>query len=151
VTGLDIAAAISAALEQRRNFQDCLLREVRLVANGIRLELEFEYVWDDSEPGSWKIAETSPLLTLRLEPVHELRLIGKLPAGLYDHPESAGWGLSEVAIVELARQSELLEKYRSTIPVPVHHLEVRWDGGRRLDVVFSRFSVDENSNTADRP
>lgn len=121
-----------SALSRFRNFDQCLLREVRLVRFGTELELEFEYIWDDHRADGVLLAEPFPRVVIRLEVVDSVDMRLELPPGLLEDPNEVNWGLSEVAMV---RVEKLPHEDRR------HRLEVRWETDRRITATFRRMRI----------
>jgi hypothetical protein len=132
-------AKIAALLERYRAFQECLLRGVRLSNFGTALVLEFDYVWDDDKPASAVLSDPR-VVYLELGGLHEARIVTALPASVLEDPAGANWGLTEVAVVRLIEQSDLLWKYHESA-LALHHLAILWEGESRIDVVFTSLDV----------
>lgn len=131
--------AIEAILKRHHSFEECLLEEVRLSRFGTTLALEFAYIWSDDEADSVR-ASTTRRITIDCELVHEVQIVTALPPSILAEPERADWGLTEVALVRLQHDSELLEKHHGA-SIPLHHLLVEWEGDRRIDVIFGLLRV----------
>lgn len=142
MTVLERAAEIRDALAAHRNFQECLLMELRTTTFGTGAELHFEYLWDDTDPDGVRLASTPRRVVLRLELVRELRFVTALPEAILKQPEQANWGLTEVAQVRLADQSQ-----REATPTlaGAHHLVIEWESPRRVDALFQRLRVQSPS------
>lgn len=136
-------AEIVKVLERYRSFEECLLKEVRTVCFGTGVELRFDYIWSDEDPEGELVSDNPRPVTLRLDVVHDVRFVTALPPGIHTGPERANWGLSEVALVRLKNPSDVGEAHRGRSDVPLCHLVVDWEGDRRLDVVFERFTYFE--------
>lgn len=130
---------IAEYLRENRSFEECLLVDLRWRHFGTVIELVFDFTWTGD--GSVRSEYLPPdLKTLALRNVQELHVHNALSEHMSLHPEELNWGLSEVAAVRLLEHDEFLSKY-GTLPVSLHHLRCSWDGGRRIDVVFSTLEV----------
>lgn len=127
-------------LRENRNFEECLLVDVRWRHFGTVIELVFDYTWtsDGCVRGEYAPAD---LRTLVLRNVQELHVCNALNEYMSLHPEELNWGLSEVASVRVLDEHRFLSKYQS-LPVPFHHLRCSWEGDRTVDVVFSTLEVE---------
>lgn len=122
---------LTAALHRWRNFEECLLHEVRSNHWFYSVDLVFNYVWD-SDGAIRKDFTRHPLLvTLRLSGLEEFHLIGALTSGMKQSPERIDWGLSEVALVTADRQDEFLR------------LCVAWESERLLKAKCLSFQIFE--------
>ena len=130
------AADIEAVLGAHHHFQECPLRDLRLIKHGLSLELVFEYIWTDARPLVADASESSRIVTVVLDSLHELHLTGGIPAGLLANPEEVDWGFSEVALVELKPVSDA-----DAVGSKSHRLSIVWESERRIDVVFSALEV----------
>jgi hypothetical protein len=130
---------IAEYLRSNRNFEECLLVDVRWKHFGTVIELEFDYTW--GADGSVR-PEYAPidLKSLVLRNVQELHVCNALNERMSLHPEELNWGLSEVSSVRVLDENQFLSKYQS-LAIPLHHLRCNWEGRRRLDVVFSTLEV----------
>ena len=120
--------AIRAVLKAHGGFGECLLRELRLVRFGLSLELTFDCVAGPNDQ--------SESVTLVLDLLHELHLTAAIPQGLLEEPDQVDWGLSEVALVELAAGTEAPDQ-----DPPRHRLRVLWEDDRKIEAVFSALEV----------
>lgn len=142
---MESAIQISGWLEEHHNLEECVLEDVRWQRYGTVIDLAFDYIW--SNDLIVRSEDTCVTKTLRFHVVQEFVLFNGLTADTSLRPAALNWGISEVAIVQLVRDSQRLEKYGG-LPVPVHHLVCLWEGERRIDVVFSVLEIlEEGSKT----
>jgi hypothetical protein len=116
--------AIRSVLKAHGDFGECLLRELRLVDFGLSLEVIFDCVAGPKEQ--------SGTVTLVLCVLHELHLIGAIPPGLLEDPSRVNWGLSEIALVQLAESDSDPRR---------HRLNILWESDRRIEAAFSVLEV----------
>lgn len=134
---------IATALERLHNLAECLLQDLRLIAFGSAIELSFKYIWTADGRVHRDLDAFDEVVYLRLHLVHEMALHGALTEAQLLHPDQINWGLQEVAVVRLASADAEGGRF-AHIPFPVHHLEVLWEGERRLDFYFSYLEVDDD-------
>lgn len=131
---LETSAAMIAYLNRHRDFEECVLEEVRWRHFGTVIDLVFDYIWtDEGAVRPEYIPPTSK--TIRLHGVQELHVYNALSEYMTLHPEELSWGLSEVSSVRLVDDQQVLAAYRF-LALPLHHLRCNWEGERRIDVVF---------------
>ncbi len=131
---LESAAAICSYLEQQRHFAQCILEDLCWRHYGTVLELVFDYIWTDEGDVRPEYAGKN-IKTMVLRNVQELHMWNALNEHMTLHPDDLNWGLSEVAAVRLIEDDTLLANY-AKLSVPFHHLGLRWEGDRRVDVIF---------------
>jgi hypothetical protein len=118
---------LDEVLERCNSFEECLLHDVRLVQYGFSAEVAFNVIWDDRGRIRDGILENPRLVTLELEGVAALRLVGGLSPAM--DPAAIDWGLSEVALVE-----------RYEIPDGIG-IRVLWEGERCLEIECREVTV----------
>lgn len=141
---------ISKKLEEYKNFQECVLLDVRWYHYGTTVELTFDYVWDTDGKLRTKLNENEPIVVcMRL--VQEFRLNNALNEAMVLQSEQINWGLNEVAAIRIVEDSELLDRY-SKLPKDFHHMAVLWERGssRRIDVIFSELEIRKGSRTVQK-
>jgi hypothetical protein len=136
---VDDFSSISSALEKYRFFQECLLQTARLAHFGTSLDLELGYVWDD-KTDSDVVASTPRPVLVRLWGMQETTIVTDLPASVLDDPAQANWGLTEIAMMHVLPQSDLLAKHHDS-GRPLYHLAVEWETHRRIDSIFAQLEV----------
>lgn len=141
------ATTIDEVLEQYRFFDECLLREVRSRHFGTALDLQFDYIWDDTDPARARLADEFRRVTISLGLVREVQLVNDLPMRIIEEPARAGWGLTEVSLVRREQASALLSKHRAAGDEKLQHLVVRWESNQQIDVIFQRFEYFEASQS----
>jgi hypothetical protein len=126
-------------LRELRNFEECVLEELRWCHFGTVIELVFDYIWQDD--GSVRPEYVGPKFrTIVLQNVQEIHIDNALTEYMMFHPNELNWGASEVAAVRLVNESRNLLKYRS-VALPLHHLRCEWEGERRIDVIFATMVI----------
>jgi hypothetical protein len=132
---------VERSLARYRNFEECLLEELRWLDAGRVMELEFGYIWGDDPEGS--VLEQPRSIVVRLNDAVVLRVESPLTPTMLAHPERLNWGIKEIAQLRLATQSELLrrpEGMEDTL-----QLVAAWEGPGRIDIVFRALTIDEVS------
>lgn len=137
--------AIDDMLARYRYFNECLLREGRLVRCGLDFELAFDYIWDDADPKGTRLAREFRQVVLVLQNVRLISVDNVLPAGILENPDRADWGLTEVALVRPENPSSLLGRLPTSEPY-LCHVVVLWETDRRIDVVFASMTVTEDAS-----
>lgn len=132
--------AIEAYLKQHHDFGECILEDVRWRHFGTVIDLVFDYIW--TAAGTVRPEYMPPALkTISLHGVQELHIHNSLSEYMSLHPNELNWGLSEVSSVRVINNEQLLARYRS-LPLPLHHLRLNWEGERRIDAVFGTMEVE---------
>jgi hypothetical protein len=138
---LSDAAEIRRALQRFRDFGECLLHELRLIAHGRDAELVFHYIWDDSDRSDSGVLEEPRVVTMTLTLVETLVFNGALNHAMIAAPENINWGLSEVALVKLASTSDL--PTAGGEHAVFHRLVIAWESDRRIEITFRGFDLTE--------
>jgi hypothetical protein len=141
-------AEIQAILDRYRKFQECLLRGLRLGDNGLKLELEFEYIWEPADADVWRVSAEPTTIWMSLQPVEQALIKLSVPAGVIESPEGADWGLTEVAIVRVEEPPRLPGSVRTRRPR--HKLVVAWERDQRIEAVFSQLQIEDRSMESTR-
>lgn len=115
---------VAVRLREWRNFEECLLHEVRWTNGLYAADVVFNYVWDSSGRVRENVLEELVLVTLRVVGVERLLFVGSLTDGMKREPQSIDWGLSEVAGVRANQEKDDLLV-----------ISVDWEGERRLEIV----------------
>lgn len=136
-------AAIAAELARYRQFEECLLVEIRILTPGMDLELVFDYIWDDDCPAGRRVLDRLRRVRLVLEGLGEIWFNAAVPPGLVSDPRRADWGLSEVAHVRLASAPDVSRGNSACLDGPPHRLVVAWETPRRLEATFTHVGVQE--------
>jgi len=143
---------IRRSLAMHYEFGECILEDVRWRREGTVLDLVFNYVWEGyaavdppaarrRDYGRIRQDLDRPVTkTLRFHLVQEFRVFNALNDLHCANPEEIGWGLSEVAAVRAEESESVLSPYAG-LATPMHHVACRWEGERRIDVVFSSLEV----------
>lgn len=155
------APEIRRALRRCHGFEECILVDVGWERGGETLELGFDYIHGGvaealSATGTNPVGPRRGALSrprrvgLRLSLVQEFRLYNGLNDAMLSEPERLDWGWCEIAVIELRNDELLLRHYRES-PVPMLHLAVLWEGGkRRLDVVFAGLEIRDHGEAAEQ-
>lgn len=132
--------SIEAYLKQHHDFGECILQDISWRHFGTIIDLVFDYIWTDA--GTVR-PEYKPSVqkTIRLHGVQELHIYNALNESMSLHPDKLNWGLSEVSSVRLMNDELLLARY-CTLPLPLHHLRLNWEGDRRIEAVFGTMEVE---------
>jgi hypothetical protein len=93
VASTDDPDTLNSDLREVDNLEESLLIGLELTHHGYSAELRFEHL------RSGQPAPESSLVTVLMEAISSLRLIGGLSKTMVQHPEAINWGLSEVAHV----------------------------------------------------
>jgi hypothetical protein len=130
---------VERSLARYRDFEDCLLEEVRWRYAGRVMELELGYIWGDG-PDCPVLDEPRHIL-VRLNDAIALRIESPLTPAMLAQPERLNWGIKGIAQLRLARQSELLPR-----PAGIEdalQLVAVWEGHGRIDILFRGLSIEE--------
>lgn len=122
---------VREALNRHARFEEALLVELRLVNHGYSVELDFNLVLDAEGRVRPNLRDARESVTLRLDGVTSLELVGGLSDAMLAHPEMINWGLSEIALVEVD-DTDLGPQLR-----------VLWEGSRRIVICFRSAAVFE--------
>lgn len=132
---------IKHVLESVHNLREGILTNVIWEGEGTTLSLYFNSVLD--KDGNIRLdLEREKVIMLKFELVQEFHLVNALNDFMLKNPGLLNWGLSEVAMVTVVENSTKLKSYESPI-VPLNHIVLLWEGERRIDIIFSRLTVEE--------
>jgi hypothetical protein len=130
---------ISELLEKYHNFDECVLVDIDWRDYGLTVDLAFNYIWQENGTIRANL-DAEEIVILRFKLVQELHVIGALNEAKITQPEAVDWGINTVALVKMEEKEEFLNKYRN-FSIPFHHVAVRWEYERRIDIVFSDLEV----------
>jgi hypothetical protein len=147
----DTKAAIRKLLYQHYEFAECIIANVVWKNQGATVDVLLNYIWSDTN--GWGFdqrfyvkegliranLELEIIKTIRFHLVQELHVQNWLPSDL-ESLESLGWGFSEVSAIRIHEDNLFLSKYRN-LPREYHHITFRWEGDRRIDVVFAAMEI----------
>lgn len=134
------AGAIRNALARHRNFEECLLTDVRWVDFGMTIDLCVNYIWDGSGVRA-RISEDPHPIVLRARKVQELNVRNSITSAIAREPDRVNWGISEFAQIVLLGDSPAARRYSDVGDGVYHHLVVEWEGARRIDVVMASLEI----------
>lgn len=126
-------------LARYHNFGECILLDVRWKQRGFSLELVFDYIWKGEDVVRDNL-DVEERVVIRFSAVQEFHASHEWNDYILSEPEIINWGSAEVAQVRLEDSEPLLGKYRSR-PMPFHHVSIRWESERRIDIVFSELEI----------
>jgi hypothetical protein len=122
-------------LAQHNGFSECIIERLVVSHYGTTFEVVINNIWDAN--GSLRSdLEESFLIILRFSLVQELHVNNALTHQMRIAPQNVNWGLNEVALVILVKDSDLIHSDTSLM-----HIAFLWEGTRRIDVVFSELEV----------
>lgn len=119
VTLTDLAG-VQAWLRTHGGLGEALLTTLRLEEFGYSVRLELEQVID---PLTGRVLPKRPTVVVHLRGVSSMHLDGRLTSTMLREPDGVGWGLSEVAGVEVESCGDDLR------------LRVRWESERMIEIV----------------
>lgn len=136
------SVSIRKALDRYRRFEECLLNEVRLTRFGTQLDLHFTYIWLRDDSADFRLAVDPAAVVVRLMLLEWATIRTELPQGLWEHPERADWGLTEVAEVRIE------DAPTSEVPSsrPRHKFLVEWESERRIEAIFGRLVIEPQAS-----
>ncbi|MFI0417419.1 hypothetical protein [Spongiactinospora sp. 9N601] len=137
-------AAIRAALAHYQNFGECIITDVGWAHYGTSIEVSFDYIWDGTRIRD-DLGTRPHIVVVRAVLVQEMHLGNALNVSMLEHPEKLNWGLSEVAQVVLVEDSDMARPYSHPSGLQCHHLAIRWEAKRRIDMVAFGFELDDLS------
>lgn len=127
------------SLASVRNFQECILEDVRWRHFGTIVEFVFNYIWADD--GSVRSELLAPARkSIVFHNLQELHIVNGLNSYQSLHPVELNWGISEVASVRVIEDEALVGRY-SNLPIAVHHIRCSWEVARRIDVVCASIEI----------
>jgi hypothetical protein len=121
------------------NLEECVLLDVRWKQWGFSLELVFDYIWKEKDVVRNNL-DVEDRVVVRFSAVQEFHASYEWNHNILSEPKVLDWGSAEVARVCLENSESFLAKYHSR-PMPFHHVAVRWESERRMDVVFSELEI----------
>jgi hypothetical protein len=125
-----MASKLNAELDRWQRFEDCLLSGMSLIDFGYSLKFTFNYIWTEGHHIRPSILENPCPVIITLEGVDQMTLLGGLTPAMKDRPDLINWGLSEVSQVVCTDHED-----RAV-------LSVRWEGDRRIDVIFTSYRIE---------
>lgn len=134
------APDIALQLANLRDLQECVLDKIRWGRHALSVTMRFRYIWTADGMVCYSAGlEPRPVyLVFRL--VQDFRFCAGLTATQCEHIDNINWGIDEVSCVRLVSGSKEIEQYEH-LPTPMHHVEIRWENDRRIDVVFSQLLI----------
>lgn len=139
-------AEIRRLLEGFRNFQECVVEDVKWLDFGTTVEVQLDYTWTDAGQIRPDL-EHPEIIVMKFRLVQEFRLSNALNDVMCAEPEQIGWGISEVDVVRLFNEDFFLRQYQF-LPAPFHHVAFMFGGDRRIDIIFSELEVSKQPHLA---
>ncbi len=121
------------------NFGECILLDMRWKQWGFSLELVFNYIWKERDVVRDDL-DVEERVIIRFSAVQEFHASYEWNDHILSKPDVIDWGSAEVSQVRLEDGEAFLGKYHSR-PVSFHHVAVRWESERRMDIVFSALEI----------
>ena len=134
------AALMKARLAPFKDFQECVLRDIRWREFALSVDFIFNNIWDRQGGIRKDLGSRDDLVTVSFNLIQEFRFRAGLNESMCRKPELINWGINEVATIQILDDSATLEPYRS-LPIPFHHAVISWEWERRIDMVFSSMLV----------
>ncbi len=132
---------IKSLLASYRNFQECVLLDIKWLHYGTTIELTFDYSWNKQGKIRENLNEKEPIV-MSFKLVQEFHLTNALNESMVLDPYRINWGINEVAAIRLEEHSTMLKPYEE-LPKEFQHIAILWERGnmRRIDVVFSELEI----------
>ncbi|WP_328992589.1 hypothetical protein OG394_39970 [Kribbella sp. NBC_01245] len=116
------------ALERWKNFEECLIHDIRPVRYGYGVDIAINSVWRDGKVRP-DVLQKPDLVTLSLLGVESLRFTGGLTDDMKRDPAAINWGLTEIShIVDSSSDGSAA-------------ITVHWPGDRSLFVQYLNLEV----------
>ena len=131
---------IDRQIKALNDLQESILLDVVWKDYGTTIELHFNSVLRSQNDVGTDV-EKEKLVVLRFYSVQELLVRNFLNDSMLIDPSQLNWGLSEISMVKLERNSKALAYYESPI-IPLNHVVILWEGERKIDIIFSGLEVD---------
>lgn len=129
---------IARALADYNNLQECVIETMALEDYGTTVKIVFNYIWNERGEVREDLDQVRRLI-VRFRRVQRFHLENALNPHMSEFPEELNWGLNEIAAMRPVEGDDLAA-YRD-FPVPFHRMEIVWDSGRRIDLIFSEVEV----------
>lgn len=132
---------IRRLLKEHGNFAECVIEQMTLSDYGTTFTVVMSCDW--AQRSRRQEDESSPpiFISFSFRLVQELHVTNALNAAMLTIPESLNWGMNEVSAVQVVEENPIFW--------PNPHQDRRfsrvaflWEGGRRIDVVFSDLDVE---------
>lgn len=133
-------SGINHQIETLNDLKECILLDVAWRNQGTTIELRFNYIWDEQKEVRASL-DSEDVVVLRFHSVQEFHVKNDLNDFMLKEPDYLNWGLSEIAKVVVEKDSTILAHYKTPV-VSMHHIAVRWEGERRIDIIFSGLEVE---------
>jgi hypothetical protein len=139
-------AVLRAQLHAYRDFDECIVLDLRWLDWGTSLVLDLDFVWrDDGTVRSQE--ENRRVVSIRFFGVSEVHVVNDLTDAQLGEEQSLGWSVGEIACLRVERASALA---RSRPSIPAYRAALRREGYTWIDVSFTRWEFSESVQSADQ-
>lgn len=146
-----VKADIHRLLYEYYYFQECIIKDIQWHRYGTSVDIVFDYVWSGNAIGSPSLGppqagrlredlKTPKLIVVRFRIVQEFHLRNALHSAMIEQIQNINWGINEVSSVNIEDDNLFLSPYRGS-QIPFHHITCRWEGDRRIDIVFGTLEI----------
>lgn len=125
MTKLQTVTEISGWLVESGDLSEALFAELSLTRFGYSAHAVFEQIINPDG----RALNAPRRVIFEFEAIHNLSLFGALTPRMLAHPEEINWGLSEIALVRVAR-AEFGVRF-----------EALWEGERKVEVTCQRLTL----------
>lgn len=135
---------IRAYVHAYRDFRECIVRDVRWLAFGTRIEVDVDYVWGDDGKvrGSW---EKRRIITLAFCQVQDLHIMNSLTPAMIRSPSRLNWGFAEIARLTVEDQTA---KATEPLSMALHRACFWWEKGPWIELSFYEVFATEREESA---
>jgi len=130
---------IKTLFQNYKNFQECILLDIKWFKNGTPVELKFDYIWDADGKIRKNLNEEKPII-IRFGLVQEFFFKSALNQAMIREPQEINWGINEISCIKFVEKSDSLKKYKG-FQVPFYHVQVLWENERQIDIICSIIEI----------
>jgi len=137
-------AVLSAQLHAYRDFEECVVLDLRWRVWGTSLDVDLDFIWRDDgvvRPSS----EDRRIVSIRFFGVSEVHMVNDLTDVMVDGRASLGWGVGEIACLRVADAPRLV---RTRLSLPSYRASFRREGYSWIEIAFTGWEFTESTQQA---
>ena len=126
-------------LRARFDFAECIIESITFSKFATDVTISLDFIWDSFGNIRSDLDQTKLLVFLEFHFVRSFSLLNDWTQAMLDEPDSINWGLNEISRIRIKDEN------RGQDAVECLEIEFRWEGKRRIEIVFSELTVKEAS------
>lgn len=137
-------AILRAQLHAYRDFDECVVLDIRWRNWGTSLDVDLDFVWrDDGAIRSQE--EDRRIVSIRFLGVSEVHLVNDLTDAMVGGGALLGWSIGEIACLRVAEAPKLA---RTRLTNPSYRASFRREGYTWIEIAFTRWQFSESTQPA---